>query len=166
MSPRIHPRAGQLPAAHELVDVEKLRAAYYAQKPDPAIPSQRVSFGTSGHRGSAFQTGFNENHILAITQAICDHRKARGIDGPLYLGMDTHALSAPALQSALEVLAANGVTTLVDAQNGFTPTPAISQSSAQTRDAPSSCRTTMLAGWNSPWMTVSGISRRRCTTVS
>jgi phosphoglucomutase len=108
------------------VDLSKLRDAYYANKPDPTIPSQRVTFGTSGHRGSAFDTAFNEDHILAITQAICDHRKSRRISGPLYLGRDTHALSEPAFESALEVLTANGIVTMIDARDGFTPTPAIS----------------------------------------
>ncbi len=126
MSEKTNPRAGEMPKPSELVDLAKLTAAYYAQKPDPAIAAQRVSFGTSGHRGSAFDTAFNEDHILAITQAICDYRKSKSIDGPLYIGKDTHALSEPAFKSALEVLAANGVTTMIDAQNGYTPTPAIS----------------------------------------
>ncbi|HEY4125363.1 MAG TPA: phosphoglucomutase, partial [Rhizomicrobium sp.] len=126
MSEKTNPRAGEMPKPSDLVDLAKLTAAYYAQKPDPAIPAQRVSFGTSGHRGSAFDTAFNEDHILSITQAICDYRKSKSIDGPLYLGKDTHALSEPAFKSALEVLAANGVTTMIDAQNGYTPTPAIS----------------------------------------
>ncbi|HTO42424.1 MAG TPA: hypothetical protein VL026_15735, partial [Rhizomicrobium sp.] len=121
-----NPRAGQMPEPSELVDLTRLIAAYYSGKPDPSVPAQRVSFGTSGHRGSAFDTAFNENHIAAIAQAICDDRKARGIDGPLYLGKDTHALSEPAFKTALEVLAANQVVTMIDAQNGFTPTPAIS----------------------------------------
>jgi phosphoglucomutase len=123
---KTNPRAGEMPKASDLVDLSKLRDAYYANKPDPGVASQRVSFGTSGHRGSAFDTAFNEDHILAITQAICDHRKSRGIDGPLYLGRDTHALSEPAFKSALEVLSANGVTTMIDAGDGYTPTPAIS----------------------------------------
>jgi phosphoglucomutase len=123
---KTNPRAGEMPKPSDLVDLSKLRDAYYANKPDPSVASQRVSFGTSGHRGSAFDTAFNEDHILAITQAICDHRKSRGIDGPLYLGRDTHALSAPAFKTALEVLSANGVSTMVDAGDGYTPTPAIS----------------------------------------
>jgi len=122
----INPRAGQMPLASDLVDLPSLIAAYYNNKPDPSVPAQRVSFGTSGHRGSAFDTAFNENHIAAITQAICDYRTSQNIDGPLYLGKDTHALSEPAFKTALEVLAANGVETMIDAQNGFTPTPAIS----------------------------------------
>ena len=120
------PLAG-LPAPRSiLVDVPKLVAAYYTGVPDATVVSQRVSFGTSGHRGSAFANAFNEEHILAITQAICDYRKREGIDGPLYLGMDTHALSEPARLSAIEVLAANGVEVMLDARDGYTPTPAIS----------------------------------------
>src|SRR5713101_3716141 len=121
------PRAGQPAAAEDLVDVAKLVTAYFAVHPDPGEPAQRVSFGTSGHRGSAFSATFNEDHILATTQAICDYRTAHGIDGPLYLGADTHALSEPAQVSALEVLAANGVRVLVDSRGGYTPTPAVSR---------------------------------------
>ncbi len=121
------PRAGQPAAARDLVDIAKLVTAYYAIHPDPGDPAQRVSFGTSGHRGSAFTATFNEDHILATTQAICEYRAAQGIDGPLYLGADTHALSEPAQVSALEVLAANGVRVLVDARGGYTPTPAVSR---------------------------------------
>ncbi len=120
-------RAGQPAAAENLVDVAKLVTAYYAVHPDPGDPVQRVSFGTSGHRGSAFTATFNEDHILATTQAICEYRAAQGIDGPLYLGADTHALSEPAQVTALEVLAANGVRVLVDARGGYTPTPAVSR---------------------------------------
>jgi hypothetical protein len=109
-----------------LVDVPRLVTAYFAGKPDPAIPTQRVAFGTSGHRGSAFDNSFNEDHILAISQAICAHRRRKGIDGPLFIGIDTHALSAPALVSALEVFAANGIEIMVDAGGGYTPTPVIS----------------------------------------
>ena len=123
----VDPHAGQPAAASDLVDVAKLVTAYYAVHPDPGEPAQRVSFGTSGHRGSAFTATFNEDHILATTQAICEYRAARGIDGPLFLGADTHALSEPAQVSALEVLAANGVTVLVDARGGYTPTPAVSR---------------------------------------
>ncbi len=97
-----------------LVNVPRLITAYYSERPDPAIASQRVAFGTSGHRGSAFERAFNEAHILAITQAICAYRKERDIDGPLFLGMDTHALSEPAFASALEVLAANEVQVMID----------------------------------------------------
>jgi phosphoglucomutase len=121
------PRAGQPAAAGDLVDVAKLITAYYAVHPDPGEAAQRVSFGTSGHRGSAFNATFNEDHILATTQAICAYRAANGIDGPLYLGADTHALSEPAQVSALEVLAANGVRVMVDARGGYTPTPAVSR---------------------------------------
>ena len=106
---KLHPRAGQLAAESDLVDVPKLITAYYEDRPDPGIAEQRVVFGTSGHRGSSFERSFNEWHILAITQAICLYRRQHKIDGPLFLGMDTHALSVPALCSALEVLAANGV---------------------------------------------------------
>jgi phosphoglucomutase len=101
--------------------------AYYVERPDPALPEQRVAFGTASHRGSAFSVGFNEAHILAITQAICRYRSAAKIDGPLFMGWDTHALSEPARVSALEVLAANGVDVMLDADDGFTPTPVISQ---------------------------------------
>ena len=121
------PRAGQPAAAGDLVDVAKLVTAYYAVHPDPAEAAQRVSFGTSGHRGSAFTATFNEDHILATTQAICEYRAAHGIGGPLFLGADTHALSEPAQVSALEVLAAHGVQVLVDARGGYTPTPSVSR---------------------------------------
>jgi phosphoglucomutase len=123
----VDPRAGQPAAAEDLVDVAKLVTAYYAVHPDPGDPAQRVSFGTSGHRGSAFTATFNEDHIVATTQAICEYRAAHGIDGPLYLGADTHALSEPAQVSALEVLAANGVRVMIDARGGYTPTPAVSR---------------------------------------
>ncbi|HEY1920246.1 MAG TPA: phosphoglucomutase (alpha-D-glucose-1,6-bisphosphate-dependent) [Streptosporangiaceae bacterium] len=121
------PRAGQPATSADLVDVAKLVTAYYALHPDPAEPAQRVTFGTSGHRGSAFTATFNEDHIVATTQAICEYRAGAGIDGPLYLGADTHALSEPAQVSALEVLAANGVRVLLDARGGYTPTPAVSR---------------------------------------
>jgi len=120
------PRAGQPAGASDLVDVAKLVTAYYELRPDPRDPAQRVSFGTSGHRGSALTATFNEDHIVATTQAICEYRAGAGIAGPLYLGVDTHALSAPARASALEVLAANGVTVLLDSRDGYTPTPAVS----------------------------------------
>ena len=109
-----------------LVNVPRLVTAYYTETPDPSIPAQRVSFGTSGHRGSAFDKAFNERHILAISQAICWYRKEQHIDGPLFLGMDTHALSVPAMGSALEVLAANGVEVMVPEGDEYTPTPVIS----------------------------------------
>jgi phosphoglucomutase len=123
----VSPRAGQPAAAEDLVDVAKLVTAYYALHPDPALAAQRVSFGTSGHRGSALTATFNEDHIVAATQAICEYRLSEGIDGPLYLGADTHALSEPAQVSAVEVLAANGVRVLLDARDGYTPTPAVSR---------------------------------------
>jgi phosphoglucomutase len=122
----INPRAGQLASATDLVDVPKLIAAYYEERPDPHVPEQRVAFGTSGHRGSSFDRSFNEWHILAISQAICLYRRQQKIDGPLFLGIDTHALSRPALDSALEVLAANGVDVMLAEKDDFTPTPAIS----------------------------------------
>jgi phosphoglucomutase len=109
-----------------LVDVNGLIDAYYERRPDPSVPAQRVAFGTSGHRGASLETAFNEDHILAITQAICLHRTREGIDGPLFVGFDTHALSKPAFRTALEVLAANGVEVMVDARDGFTPTPVVS----------------------------------------
>ena len=121
------PRAGQPAAAEDLADIAKLVTAYYALHPDPGEVAQRVSFGTSGHRGSALRATFNEDHIVATTQAICEYRAREGIEGPLYLGADTHALSEPAQVSALEVLAANGVRVLADARGGYTPTPALSR---------------------------------------
>jgi phosphoglucomutase len=120
------PRAGQPAAPSDLVDVAHLVTAYYASTPDPSDPDQRVAFGTSGHRGSSLKNAFNEAHILATTQAICDYRRAQGYDGPLFLARDTHGLSEPAWVSALEVLAANDVTVLVDERDGYTPTPAVS----------------------------------------
>jgi phosphoglucomutase len=122
----LDPRAGT-PAQHsDLVDLAHLVTAYYAEHPDPSVPEQRVAFGTSGHRGSSLTGSFNDDHIAATTQAICEYRAQAGIDGPLFLGRDTHALSEPAATTALEVLAANGVTVLVDAADRFTPTPALS----------------------------------------
>ncbi len=126
MATRINPLAGQTAPPSVLVDVDKLVTAYYLQVPDATVMSQRVVFGTSGHRGSAFDCSFNEWHVLAITQAICHYRKAKGIGGPLFLGIDTHALSLPACASALEVLAANGVDVMLATNDEFTPTPAIS----------------------------------------
>lgn len=120
------PRAGKPADPELLVNVPRLVTDYYAFQPDPAEKSHRVSFGTSGHRGSAFYFSFNENHILAITQAICRYRKEQGTNGPLFLAMDTHALSEPAFASALEVLAANNVETMIDEGGGYTPTPALS----------------------------------------
>jgi phosphoglucomutase len=121
------PRAGQPAQAGDLVDVAKLVTAYFTVHPDPGEAAQRVSFGTSGHRGSALTASFNEDHIAAATQAICEYRAGQGISGPLYLGADTHALSPPATATALEVLAANQVTVLLDARDGYTPTPAVSR---------------------------------------
>ncbi|RYX95323.1 MAG: phosphoglucomutase, alpha-D-glucose phosphate-specific, partial [Bradyrhizobiaceae bacterium] len=109
MAAHVDPLAGQPIDPSRLVNVPRLVSAYFAGKPDPAIATQRVAFGTSGHRGSALHNSFNENHILAVSQAICDYRKGAGIDGPLFLGIDTHALAEPAMVSALEVFAANGV---------------------------------------------------------
>jgi phosphoglucomutase len=125
-STAINPLAGKPAPQALLVDVAKLLAAYVELRPDPAVPAQRVAFGTSGHRGSSFERSFNEWHVLAISQAICEYRKSKGIDGPLYIGIDTHALSQPAFGSALEVLAANGVETMIAKDDEFTPTPAIS----------------------------------------
>jgi phosphoglucomutase len=126
MSPRVSPLAGKPAPKSLLVDVAKLLAAYVDLRPDAGVAAQRVAFGTSGHRGSPFARTFNEWHVLAISQAICDYRKHKGIDGPLYIGIDTHALSQPALESALEVLAANRVETAIAGNGEFTPTPAIS----------------------------------------
>jgi phosphoglucomutase len=122
----IHPLAGKPAPADVLIDPEKLRAEYFARRPDVRNPAERVSFGTSGHRGSALRGSFNEFHVLAITQAICDYRRKESIDGPLYIGRDTHAVSEPALRSALEVLSANGVQTRIDRADGYTPTPVVS----------------------------------------
>lgn len=122
----LSPLAGKRVEHDKLVDVPKLVTAYYTEKPDVSIPSERVAFGTSGHRGSSLKNSFNEDHILATTQAICDYRKRNGISGPLYLGIDTHALSEPAMVSALQVLAANDVNVMIDSEGGYTPTPAIS----------------------------------------
>jgi len=122
----ISPLAGKPADPSLLINVPRLVTAYFTGQPDPSVPAQRVVFGTSGHRGSALDNAFNEAHILAITQAICLYRKQQNIDGPLYIGMDTHALSEPAFASALEVLAANGVDVMVDVDNGYTPTPVVS----------------------------------------
>ena len=126
MATQISPLAGKPAPESSLVNVQKLVAAYYALTPDPSVPAQRVAFGTSGHRGSSFDASFNEWHVLAITQAICEYRHGEGVDGPLYLGLDTHALSEPACASALEVLAANGVNVMLARNDEYTPTPAIS----------------------------------------
>jgi phosphoglucomutase len=123
---KIHALAGQPAEVAPRVDVPRLVSAYYTERPDASVAAQRVAFGTSGHRGSAFNSSFNEWHVLAVSQAICDYRKQHGADGPLYIGIDTHALSIPAYASALEVLAANGVEVMIAAGSAYTPTPAIS----------------------------------------
>jgi phosphoglucomutase len=127
MSTTVSELAGKPAQAGARLDVAKLIAAYYDRRPDPAVTAERVAFGTSGHRGTAFDGTFNEAHVLAITEAICRYRKKEGIDGPLFIGIDTHALSGPALQSALEVLAGNGVETMLSKDGEYTPTPAVSQ---------------------------------------
>jgi len=127
LSSKYSPLAGKLLPPALLVDIPKLITAYYTEQPDPTVTAQRVSFGTSGHRGISFDRSFNEAHVLAISQAICEYRKQQGIDGPLFMGFDSHALSAPAFASALEVLAANGVATRIASKDEYTPTPAISQ---------------------------------------
>lgn len=134
----IDPNAGRLPDEHSLTHIPRLVSRYYSERPDPSDPAQQVAFGTSGHRGSSLKNSFNEWHILAVTQAICDYRREQGIDGPLFVGMDTHALSEPAFVSALEVLAANEIETRIDAgcsetggAPGYTPTPAISHAILQ-----------------------------------
>ena len=126
MSETVSPLAGKPVDPASLVNIARLVTAYFVERPDMSVAAQRVAFGTSGHRGSAFKAAFNEDHILAITQAICLFRAQHGTDGPLYIGKDTHALSEPALASALEVLAANGVETMIDRNDGYTPTPVIS----------------------------------------
>jgi phosphoglucomutase len=126
MSQATNPLAGKPAPLELLANVPRLISAYYTGRPDPSVPSQRVAFGTSGHRGSSFDDAFNEWHVLAISQAICDYRKQKGIDGPLFLGIDTHALSTPAFSSAVEVLAANGVELMISKDDEYTPTPAVS----------------------------------------
>jgi len=126
MAAEVSPLAGKAAPPSMLVNVPRLMTAYFSGKPDPTIPSQRVAFGTSGHRGSAFNNAFNEAHILAISQALCDHRRRNDIDGPLFIGIDTHALAESAFASALEVFAANDVTVMIDERDGYTPTPVIS----------------------------------------
>ncbi|RST52877.1 phosphoglucomutase (alpha-D-glucose-1,6-bisphosphate-dependent) [Variovorax sp. DXTD-1] len=126
MSQKTNPLAGQPASLDLLVNVPRLISAYYTGRPDPSVPAQRVAFGTSGHRGSSFDDAFNEWHVLAISQAIADYRKQKGIDGPLFLGIDTHALSTPAFNSAVEVLAANGVELMLSKDDEYTPTPAVS----------------------------------------
>src|SRR5437660_11842349 len=123
----ISPLAGKPAPKHMLVDLARLEREYFQHRPDLDDPEQRVSFGTSGHRGSPFRGSFTEAHILAITQAICDYRRTQGTDGPLYVGKDTHALSRPAERTALEVLVANDVDTIIQRDDGVTPTPVISR---------------------------------------
>ncbi|MCG6205179.1 phosphoglucomutase (alpha-D-glucose-1,6-bisphosphate-dependent) [Rhodopseudomonas sp. HC1] len=126
MAAEVSPLAGKPVDPDKLVNVPRLVTAYFAGKPDPSVPGERVAFGTSGHRGSAFNNAFNEDHIVAVSQAVCDHRRGAGITGPLFIGIDTHALAEPALASALEVFAANGVEVMIDERGGYTPTPVIS----------------------------------------
>ncbi|MEA3133946.1 MAG: phosphoglucomutase, partial [Gammaproteobacteria bacterium] len=126
MTSRVHELAGQPAPVDRLVNIPRLITAYYSEQPDVREAAQRVAFGTSGHRGSSFELSFNEAHVLAITQAICAYRKLHDINGPLFIGFDTHALSAPAFATALEVLAANGVEVMISADDEYTPTPAIS----------------------------------------
>ena len=126
MSTTLSPLAGKPAQAGERLDVAQLIAAYFSRRPDPSVPAERVAFGTSGHRGTSYDGTFNEAHVLAITEAICRHRKKEGIDGPLFIGIDTHALSQPAFDSALEVLAANGVEIMISKGGEYTPTPAVS----------------------------------------
>jgi phosphoglucomutase len=126
-APRVHALAGKPAPASALTDIPRLVTAYYTERPDPSVASQRVAFGTSGHRGCSFDASFNEYHVLAISQAICEYRKAQGVDGPLFMGFDTHALSAPAFASALEVLAANAVELMIAPGDEYTPTPAVSR---------------------------------------
>ncbi|HEV7636613.1 MAG TPA: phosphoglucomutase (alpha-D-glucose-1,6-bisphosphate-dependent) [Bradyrhizobium sp.] len=127
MTEKINPLAGKPADPAMLANIPRLVTAYFAGKPDPSVPAQRVAFGTSGHRGSSLNNAFNEAHILAISQALCDHRRVGGIDGPLFVGIDTHALAEPALASALEVFAANGVEVMIDEHDGYTPTPVVSR---------------------------------------
>ena len=122
----VHPRAGTPADSRDLINVPRVVLSYYTGHPDPAVAAQRISFGTSGHRGSSLREAFNEDHILATTQAICEYRRQQGVDGPVFLGYDPHALSEPATVSALEVLAANEVTVLIDSRDGYTPTPSLS----------------------------------------
>ena len=123
----IHPLAGKPAPVDILIDVAEIESAYYERKPNVEDPQQLVSFGTSGHRGNPLEGSFNEAHILATTQAICEYRASKKISGPLFMGKDTHAVSRPAQRTALEVLAANGVETIIQRDDGFTPTPSISR---------------------------------------
>ena len=125
-TPQVNPLAGKPAPASLLTDIPRLLTAYFSLQPDVTVPNQQVAFGTSGHRGSAFDYAFNEWHVLAISQAICEYRKQQGIDGPLFLGIDTHAVSPAASASAVEVLAANGVEVMLAERDEYTPTPAVS----------------------------------------
>ena len=158
----ISPLAGK-PAPRELlVDVARLEREYFERSPDMRDPNERVSFGTSGHRGSPLRGTFNQAHILAITQAICDYRRTQGISGPLYMGKDTHALSAPAQQTALEVLAANNVATIIQENDGFTPTPVISRAILEwnrTRQVPARMASSLHLPTILPRMAVSSTTR-------
>src|SRR5450631_4275368 len=126
MAAKLSELAGKPVPLAMLVDVPRLVTAYYTEVPDYSVPAQRVAFGTSGHRGCSFENSFNEWHVQAISQAVCDYRKRRDISGPLFVGIDTHALSVPACASALEVLAANGVDVMLAEHDEYTPTPAVS----------------------------------------
>src|ERR1700738_855190 len=126
MAAQINPLAGKIADPSMLANIPRLVTAYFAEKPDPSVASQRVAFGTSGHRGSALRNAFNEDHIVAVVEATCRYRERAGTDGPLFLGRDTHALSEPAFRTALEVLAAHAVEVRIDAADGYTPTPTIS----------------------------------------
>src|SRR3712207_1106448 len=125
----VHPRAGRRAEPGDLIDAAAVVAAYYAEHPDPDVPGEQVAFGTSGHRGSSLRRAFNEDHIVAISQAICEYRQAQGYAGPLFIGRDPHALSEPAAQTALEVVAANDVLGFIDSRDGVTPKPAMSDAS-------------------------------------
>jgi len=139
----IHPRAGKPASPYDLIDVAALERAFYERLPDPRDPAQRVAFGTSGHRGSALSASFNAAHIHAIVQAICEYRVAQGFDGPLFLGKDTHALSRPAERAALEVFSGNGVRVLIQSDDGYTPTPAISHAIVAAKRARREARETL-----------------------
>ena len=155
----ISPLAGKPATREMLVDLAKLEGEYYARTPDMGDPNQSVSFGTSGHRGSSFRGSFNEAHILAITQAICDYRRGQGTDGPLYMGKDTHALSGPAQRTALEVLAANDVHSVIQQGDEVTPTPVISRAILVRRRDP------RLSSHEPSWSTTAA-ARRISRTVS
>jgi len=143
----LHELAGKPAPRSFLVNVPRLVSAYYVVKPDPSDPGQRVAFGTSGHRGSSLKGSFNEDHILATSQALVEHRRAKGLTGPLFMGMDTHALSEPALATALEVFAAHGVEVRIQAGRRYTPTPAVSHDSVSpTCSAPGMRSASFLAG--------------------